>query len=411
MLYDLANTVYAATLTYLLTPYAKEVLGDHRVYGLVQFAAMVLAGALVPVCGALADRTARAGRYLTIATLTCIAAIAGFGIDLGGPFLLACFFVAGVAYNLGLLFYNVLLPSVAAHGREGRLSGLGTGVGYIGTLVVLAVLMPLEVTPRERFPLAALLFLVTAAPCLLLVRDRRPPLAGTTRDAVRHALADLRATLRELPQHRSLAWFLLGNFCLVDVLNTAILFFADFTKEVFAAPAAAGTLQWLGDTLHGDAGLTTLVMGMGILLNTLALVFGIVQGAWADRAPLAVLRWSAVALLGALVGGVVFGGGSTLGYALSLVVLGAFGLSGVWTAGRKVVVVLAPPDRVGSWFGLYGITVKLSVVGGVVYGFVARDAGPKPAMLAQSIQLLLGLGCLAMVRLPSSTPPAAPTPR
>lgn len=409
VLYDLANTVYAATLTYLLTPYAKAELGDLRAYGLVQFAAMVLAGVLVPVCGALADRTARAGRYLTIATLTCIAAIAGFGADVGGAVLLGCFFLAGLAYNVGLLFYNVLLPSVAAPGREGRLSGIGTGVGYVGTLVVLGVLMPLDVAPTTRFPLAAALFLVAAAPCLLLVRDRRPPLGGSSHAAVRHAIADLRATLRELPRHPALAWFLIGNFCLVDVINTAILYFADFTKTVFAAQAEAGTLQWLGASLQGDAGLMTLLMGMGILLNALALVFGIAQGAWADRAPLVVLRASAVALLVALAGGAFFGGVSTTGYAATLVVLGAFGLSGVWTAGRKVVVMLAPPERVGSYFGLYGITVKLSVIGGAVYGFVEHHHGAKPAMLAQSVQLLLGLACLAMVRMPAAPPTAAPT--
>ena len=404
VLYDLANTVYAATLTYLLTPYAKQVLGDLRAYGAVQFAAMALAGVAVPVLGAIADRTGGAGRYLTLATLACIAAIFGFGAELGGVALLACLFVASVTYNLGILFYNILLPAVAAPGREGRLSGIGTGVGYVGTLAVLAVLLPLDAGPPERFRLAAAVFLVAALPCMLLVRDPRPPHGGSRAEAVRHALADLRATLRDLPRHRSLAWFLLGNFCLVDVLNTAILYFADFTVTVFAEQANAGTLLWLGATLRGQEGLDRLLLGMGVLLNSLALVAGIALGAWTDRAPLAVLRASAVALLLALLGGAAFGGVSTAGYAATLVACGAFGLAGVWTAGRKLVVVLAPPERVGSYFGLYGVTVKLSVVGSLVYGFVEHAAGAKPAMLAQGVQLLLGLACLAMVRMPRPTP-------
>lgn len=408
VLYDLANTVYAATLTYLLTPYAKGVLGDLRAFGLVSFASMVLAGLLVPVLGAFADQTARAGRYLTFATLACIAAIAGFGLPLGGSWLLACFFVANVAYNLGLLFYNILLPAVAAPGREGRLSGLGTGLGYIGTLVVLGTLMPLSVDEPTRFQLAAVLFLVTAAPCLLLVHDPRAPRPGRSGEAVQQALAELGATLRALPGNRPLLWFLLGNFCLVDVLNTAILYFADFTRTVFAEAAANGTLQWCGQTLHGDAGLRTLLMQMGAVLNTLALLAGIAQGPWADRAPLAVLRASAVALAVALAGGAWFGGTSPLGYAATLLVCGAFGLAGVQTAGRKMIVLLAPPDRVGSCFGLYGITVKLSVVGSAVYGFVEHQAGAKPAMLAQGVQLLIALLCLAMVRMPRG--PAPPTP-
>jgi UMF1 family MFS transporter len=403
VLYDLANTVYAATLTYLLTPYAKETLGDLRAFGLVSFASMVVAAVLVPVLGAVADQTARAGRYLALATIACIAAIAGLGADGGGALLLACFFAANVTYNLGLVFYNMLLPSVAAPGREGRLSGLGTGVGYLGTLALLLGVMPMFERPGERFPAAAVLFLVVALPCLLLVRDHRPPRAGPMAPAVRAALADLRATLRELPRQPALAWFLLGNFCLLDVINTAILYFADFTRTVFATAAEAGTLPF-GDGRDLDL----LIMVLGAVLQVLALVAGITQGRWTDRAPLAVMRWSALALLVALVGGAAFGGVSVLGYGITLVGCGAFGLAGVQTAGRKVVILLAPPERVGSYFGLYGVTVKLSVIGSAVYGFVEHAAGAKPAMLAQGVQLLLGLLCLAMVRVPAATTPASP---
>ncbi|HEX6810200.1 MAG TPA: MFS transporter [Planctomycetota bacterium] len=441
VLYDLANTVYSATLTYLLTPFAIEALGRERTpLGLVQTASMLLAGILVPVFGAIVDQTARTRRYLTVATLLCIACTAGFGLDFGTAWLLGCFFVANLTYNLGLLFYNALLPAVAAPGREGRISGIGVGLGYIGTLVVLVVLLGPTIDDRTKFMLAAAMFLVAASPCMLLVRDQRPPRAGTSAAAIRAALSQLGSTLRELPRHRALLWFLLGNFCLVDVLNTAILFFADFTKDVFRAAAHVHCLDWsggnsmlvsLGDTFAqidvakgtrtvldaphlfglqflGEEGLTNLLKIAGLVLNALALPFGILLGPWTDRAPLAVMRTCAVALLGALVGGTVFGGSSVLGYLVTLAALGAFGLAGIWTAGRKMVVLLAPPERVGEFFGLYGITVKLSVVGSALYAIVADAYGCKPAMLAQGILLLLGLGCLAMVRIPAR-PQATPT--
>jgi MFS transporter, UMF1 family len=401
VLYDLANTVYAATLTYLLTPYAKEVFGDLRAFGIVSFVSMVLAAVLVPVLGALADQTARAGRYLAIATFACIAAMAGLAAPGGGAVLLAFFLIANVTYNLGLVFYNMLLPSVAAPGREGRLSGIGTGIGYLGTLALLLGVMTFVKAPGARFVAAAALFLVAALPCLLLVRDRRPPRPGARTAAVHAALTDLATTLRELPHHKALAWFLLGNFCLLDVINTAILYFADFTRTVFTATAAAGALP-----LGNGSDLDVLVMTLGATLQITALVSGLLQGAWTDKAPLAVMRWSALALLVALVGGAAFGGNSVLGYTIALVGCGAFGLAGVQTAGRKVVLLLAPPERVGSYFGLYGLTVKLSVIGSVVYGFVEHGAGAKPAMLAQSVQLLLGLLCLAMVRIPPAKPDA-----
>ncbi|MBM4062412.1 MAG: hypothetical protein FJ265_15135 [Planctomycetes bacterium] len=406
VLYDLANTVYAATLTFLFTPFAAIVLGGELTgIGLVQFGSMLLAGILVPLLGAVADQTARTRGYLVAATLACIAGIAGFATG-GGPWLLLCFFVANVTYNLGLLFYNALLPAVATDERAGRVSGLGVGVGYAGTILVLAVLLPLGVSVRTKFLLAAGMFFVFALPCLWLVRDlRRPQPGGGT--AVAAAGRSLARTLRDLPRHPALAWFLLGNFCLVDVLNTAILYFASFTGDLFAPAIAAGTASLFGHVFAGPGAAGDLLQVMGLSLNGLALPFGVLLGRWAERAPLAVMQVCAVALLGALGGGAWFGGDSALGYLLTLVVLGSFGLAGIWTAGRKVVVLLAPRERVGEFFGLYGITLKLSVLGSVVYAVVRDAAGCRPAMLAQGAQLLLGLWCLSRVRLPVPGPRGA----
>lgn len=407
ILYDLANTVYAAIVTYVFVRYATNELGiTQTAVGAVQSASMILAAALVPTLGALADQTARAGRYLAVATIACILATAAFALGpaVGDPAitLLTCFFVANVTYNLGLVFYNTLLASVARDGDEGRISGFGVGVGYAGNLVVIGGLVMPGFPPGVTFVAAAAVFLVVALPCLLLVHDVRPPRAGRTGDAIRGANRELLATLRDLRQRPALAWFLVGNFCLVDVINTAILFFAKFTEQNFAASIAAGDCALFGMHFRGDDGATSLVAVLGLFFSGLALPFGIAIGRWTDRAPLRVMSASAGALLVALAGGAWFGGTSVLGYLLTLVAFGSFGLSAAWTAGRKVVLQLAPRDRIGQYFGLYGITLKLSVVGGLVYGLVADAYGSKAAMLVQAVPLLIALGCLTMVRLPKS---------
>ena len=401
VVYDLANTVYAATVTFLFTPYFESKFGGVTGLGVTQTVSLVLAAVLVPIFGAIVDRTARTSRYLTVATLACIAAMAGFGFTDDRTAILACFFVANVAYNLGLLFYNSLLTSVARPERAGLTSGIGVGVGYVGTILVLLTLLPLGGEPRQ-FPIAAAMFLVAALPCMLLVRDRRNVVQTGGAAPVREALASLGTTLRQLPSQRPLFWFLLANFCLVDVLNTAILYFASFTKNVFRAAAQDGTLTMLGEAYRGGEGLDAFVGVCGLCLNGFALLFGIGLGSLSDRRPLAVMRVSALALLLALIGGVAFGGSWPLGYVLSLGVLGSFGLSGLWTAGRKVVLLLSPPDRIGEHFGLYGITLKLSVVGSTVYALVADAHGSKAAMLSQAAPLLLGLALLSLVQLPKS---------
>lgn len=387
MLYDLGNTVYAATLTFLFTPWFAEQHGRSGL-GLAQTASMVAVALVVPWLGARCDATRRTRTYLTAATLLCLGSMALWASGAGAWTMLAALALANLGYNAALLFYNALLPSVAAPSRQGLVSGIGTGVGYLGTILVLLLLPVGAAGEPQRFVHAALLFLVFALPCMVLVGDRRAAAVQPQPST----LAAVLGTLRQLPRQPALAWFLLGNFFLVDVLNTAILFFYDHTVSVFAGSGPANLP--LGMDLAGFGKFA------GLALNVLALLGGLLLGLRTDHSPLGVLRMSALLLLAALVAGAWFGGNSPLAYLLTMVPLGAFGLSGIWTAGRKLVLVLAPEAEAGRWFGLYGITVKLSVVGSSVYGLVADGYGPKAALLAQLVPLLVGIGCLALVRMP-----------
>jgi UMF1 family MFS transporter len=409
VLYDLANTIYIATVTFVFTPYAKEELGGLTGHGITNFLSMAAAALLVPFFGALVDTTSRTRRYLTVGTLLCITALLGWSLDFGAFWLLACYFAANLAYNIALVFYNTLLTSVAEPERAGRISSMGVGVGYMGTLLVLAIMMTVHPSPRTFFAIAAGMFLLLALPCMLLVKDRRPVQSSSvpTLTAMRDANQRLWRTVRELPENRPLMWFLVGNFFLVDVLNTAILYFAEFTKSVFAEQASHG-IRLFGTTFTGQEGIDSFMGIAGICLNIIAMAVGILIGRWNDRSPLTVMRVSGIALLIALLGGTVFGGNNPLAYLGTLVALGAFGLTGIWSAGRKIIVVLAPPDQIGQYFGLYGITIKLSVFGAVTYSIVSDAYGSKPAMLAQSAQLLIGLLCLFMVRLPNKPAPTRP---
>ena len=75
------------------------------------------------------------------------------------------------------------------------------------------------------------------------------------------------------------------------------------------------------------------------------------------------------------------------------------GLAGIWTTGRKVLLSLAPSEKVGEFFGLYGITMKLSVVGCMTFGLIDGWVGSmKGAFLAQLVQLSLGLALLFCIK-------------
>ena len=402
VVYDLAGNVYSATVTFVLTTYAKEQLGGLTAYSVTHFLSMIAAGLLGPFLGALTDTTRRTSHYLKLSTIACVAALAGWGFDWGGAWLLACYFGANLSFNVALLFYNALITSAAPPERVGRISGLGVGIGYLGTILVLGINQAFNPAPQTFFLIAAGMFLLFALPCLIWVRDARKPAFATqpNREIVREANKRLLQTIRSLPKYPALMWFLIGNFLLVDVLNTAVIYFADFTTEVFAAQAEEG-IPLFSHVYQGEAGIRAFMQSAGLYLNLIALLIGVLIGRWIDLKPLSVMIVSAVALLGALVGGAVYGGTDALGYLCTLVALGGFGLTGIWSAGRKVIVMLSPPEMLGQFFGLYSITAKLSVFGQLIYALVHDAYGSKPAMLAQSAQLILGLLCLLKVRIVS----------
>jgi len=418
VLYDTANTVYAASLTFLFFPYIGDMFRTRSIQGIVNSISMIVAGLGVPLFSSLADHTGRARLYLIVTTMACIGGLACFGLSDSVVLLMLAFFVANLGYNAALTFYNSLLPSVAADKHQGLVSGAGVGLGYIGTILIVVLLdLPESIGYDGTFGVAALMFFGLALPCFLLVRERRVNnRTAFSMALVRQQFVSLKATLKNLPRDRAVMWFLLGNFFCVDVLNTAIAFFGDFTKNTFFVKAGtaeiarwvprSGTIELLGLAMNTPS---TLLKYAGLTLNVLALLFGLVLGFLTDKwGSLRVLRLSAAFLALGLVGAAVGGGSNVLLYFAGICGFGGLGLAGIWTAGRKLLIELAPRDKLGEYFGLYGITVKLSVVGSAVFGIavdgVTRATGDdllgwKAALMLQALPLLLGLAFLARVKL------------
>ncbi len=390
ILYDLANTVYAATVTFLFVP-----LVGAAAVGITNSAAMILAGVSVPVLACLADRTGRAGRYCAMATLICIGAMSFWGVFCSMPVLLVAFFVATLGYQAALVFYDALLPSVAAPRHVGLVSGWGVGVGYIGTVFTLIIALPVQKVfgPRPAFFLTAAAFLLCALPCMLFVHDRRPIVREPfSRELLGRQWRELLDTLRCLPKQRALMWFLIGNFFAVDVLNTAILFFAKFIQVYFAPMILAGQLTLCGYTIQSIR--DYIIIG-GLAVNIPALGFGLALGYLADRlGARRVYVISLLCLLSGLVGAIVFGGWAPLLFLIALCCFGGLGLAGIWTAGRKLLIELVPPEHVARYFGLYGVTQKVSVLGSAICGVLMECCGPRVAIASQILALAAAFYCI-----------------
>lgn len=368
VLYDLANTIFSfVVVSAYLGPWIHELGGRDSHFAVPNSLSMLVVLFLAPVLGAVTDRTRRMP-FLAASTIVAVActALLGLGQVLGlapGGVLwtaVGFFFVANVAYQLGLVFYDALLPSVSTRDNVGRVGGLGVGVGYVGSFVGLgmatAVLMANPDGEAYVFLLAAGAFLVFSLPCFLFVRERRAERRAGGRGLLGEAFAGVRATLRSLPSHPGMGRFLAARVLYAEAANTVI-----FLMGIYAVTEAGFDDESLAYAS---------MLGLGILAAMLA---SPLWGRLVDRiGPKNTL--SAVLLLWAFTLTIVvlhpiLGLPQAVFYILSVFV--GVCLGGTWTADRPVLLGLAPADRVGEWFGLYALAGRFAAVTGpLIYALV-----------------------------------------
>ena len=391
-LYDFANSVYAAVIpaTIFGVYFVQVIVGNEGGRGDAWWANVASVSVLFvaissPVLGAIADTAGVRKKMLFLYTYLCIAAVALFttiepGMVLWG-FTLAV--LANIGFEGALVYYNAYLPDLAPRGREGSISVLGYGVGYIGSIIGLVVALPL--VSRERFDLTwlavALLFAVTSVPSFLFLPPDRPGTKTLTRAAT-DGITGFRKIVGEVLAERELCRFLLAFFFYIDGVLTVIWF-----ASVFAA--------------------TTL----GFEAQELILLFIIVQlaaltGAFALARPTD--RWGAKKVINLtllLWTGVVVGAYfvQTKPVFVVLAVAAGFGLGSVQAASRSLMAALIPPGKEAEMFGFYALCGKSSsILGPVVFGQVSLAFGgnQRVAVLALGAFFLTGLILLQRVRVP-----------
>ncbi len=138
------------------------------------------------------------------------------------------------------------------------------------------------------------------------------------------------------------------------------------------------------------------------MLTFVAIVMSFVWGWLVDRnGPKRTLVWVLVSwAVGLILGGIAIGFGPSglVPFLVAGAILGS-GLGGVQVADRVLMVRLSPPDRIGEFFGIYGLVGKGSqVVGQILYGaliFLLLDTfgngAYQVAVLSLLVTMLIGL--------------------
>ncbi len=401
VMYDFANTIFSFAIVsgaigLWLTDDSRFGAATGQLVLSIAIAVSVGLNAIVsPVLGALSDRGGRRLPFLLAFTALCIGptAVIGFSGPLVGVLL---FVLANFGYQAALIYYDASIKLVSTPSTRGRLSGIGTAVGYGGTVFVGLLIFLFDVPVEARFPLSALLFALFAVPVFVIVREHRDPTAAplTVADVVA-SWRQLRITIVHAREVPGLPRFLVGRFFYSDAVNTVIVVMTVVAVEAVGLTAAQANLVLLS-------------------LTVVAILMSFVWGWLSDRVGprrtliAVLLSWAVGLVLGAislsLNGTDPATGGPTpapLGFGLFLIagaILGS-GLGGVQVADRVFMVRLSPPARVGEFFGVYGLVGKASqVIGQILYGaivFLLLDAlgvgAYQVAILSLIVTMLIGL--------------------
>lgn len=387
--YDLANTVFSALFITLFFPgFLKNHLGgSERDWGLILGVSTILSILLVPVVGALSDRVGRRMPFLIGFTLFCCAATAGVAFaDFRTAFVLAI--AANFFYSTAIAVYDALLPKLASEGERGRVSGLGTAVGYLGTPVSIGVvflLMKLGVIDldtergiRATFLVTALLFLLFALYPFAVIREPKVPSGRSFGEELAGALGSIGRTLRILHRIKGFPPFLLGVFLFGNAIYAVIGFLYLYSQERFGLSER----QFLGIYM-----LMALVAAGGSFLS----------GWLTDRSGARTVLllegglWIAVLVLLMVV--------TTLPTFVFAGCLGGVALGAHWTATRPMLVQFADPDSMGEYFGFLALVNKASgSVGPLVFGFMTHRYGYTAGLTSLIAFFCVGMVCLLLVR-------------
>ncbi|MFQ5896066.1 MAG: MFS transporter, partial [Nitrospinota bacterium] len=413
-LYDFANTIFSLNIVslYFALWISTDLQGGEYLYPPTFAFSMLAVAAVAPFLGNLADRRGQKPFLLAFTTLCVMATALLAWTRQAGPALIV-FALANFSYQVSLVFYNALLPAVSREENRGRVSGLGVALGYAGAIVGMYLVLPF-VDPAaygwlpsplqgvvdllsvealggagpvrvNAFLPTALLFLLFSLPVFFGVHERegvqKPPVGqGVIREVLQ--------TLRTLPRHRELLKFLVANFLYADVMHTLILVMAIYAERAVGFSTQAG-------------------VNLLVAISAVAAIGGSGLFGWlADRRPvksvmiLILSLWVVTLTLAFLV--------TSPGLFYGVGMLAGAGLGGVWVVARLCLILLAPREKLGEFFGLYGVTGKAaSVVGPLLWSatlFLFRAHGPAKyrfGVITLLLLLLAATGLFASVRFPS----------
>ena len=442
-LYDFANTIFSMNVgtLYFSVWLIDDLHASSTTFALGNGLSSLLVVASVPILGALSDARRRRKAWVvwfTIASCITCAVIGVLGQTTlplvgaetlhGAPlppgwspgigtfgWVLLAFVVSNYTYQAAQPFYNAMMPELAPPEEQGRLSGIGTAVGYVGTIVGLILVFPffsgavplLGALPAavmsvlrtivpwtshggrvSTFVPTALLFLLFSLPFFFFCRDH-DPVTGHAPVSWRKAFADLGQTLRDTRRYPGVLPFILSSFLYQDAIGTIVSFMALYAVKAMGFAKGAETTLFLVLTIPAIFG---------------SYAAGRLVDRYGARATLQATIVSWIVLLFGMIAVPTQQAFWGVGLAIGLI----FG--GVPTAERPLLVSLVPKEEAGRFFSLMLLSSRAAAVAGPLIWATTvdhleptRGTGLAYRAAVITVAIMFALSLLLLRRVPRDT--------
>jgi UMF1 family MFS transporter len=380
-LYDFANSTYSAVIAAVIFPvyYATVIVGNSEGLGDLWWGraislSMFLVAVSSPFLGGISDVSGRRKTFLMFFTLGAIVAVSLFrtlepGMVLYGFILIV---IANTCVEGGFVFYNSYLPVIAERKNFGKVSSLGYGVGYGGSII--SLLIALFLINRNAINLVwfevAILFALFSLPLFLIMpsdtKERR------ISDSAIRGMRQTVETIKRLFSEKDALLFLIAYFLYTDGVNTVIVF-----SGIFAVTT-------LGFT---DKEIIMLFLAVQFFALLGAFSISFLMDKWGSKRVVqsSLIVWIAVSILAYHVQ-------SKTGFFLIASMAGCV-LGTIQAASRALYALFVPHGREAEFFGVYSTVGKTSsILGPLLFGMISEIfRNQRPAVLSVAILFIVGL--------------------
>ncbi len=413
--YDFGNSAYAAVV--LLAVYAAYFQGTivggaegSRLWGLAVGIAMLVVAFTSPILGAIADYSGSKKKFLLFYTIMSVLFTAALFFAEPGQVAIGMgfFILAEIGYRSAQVFYNGLLPEIAAPEEIGRVSGNGWAIGTAGGVVCLLLVLPLIVLQqngviplegtmvvRLTLVITAVFFALSAIPIFFWLPERAKAKKLPKGDNyLSVAFKQLSQTFRTARNFKEFIKYMVAFL----IYNDGVIMALDFAAII-------------GAVLFGMNQQDLIIF---VIVVQVTNVFGAFAfGRWVDTiGGKRSLALSIVIMVGAVLA-MFFAQNTTQFFIIGAVA--GFAMAGTQSVSRTMVGMFAPSGQSAEFYGFFAMTGRTSsFIGPAVYGalafraaqwyeargetaVLAEQLGQRIAILSIAVFLLVGLVLLTFV--------------